>query len=162
MSLKTTQSDHFESAIHSFSLNVEEIMGLIPHRHPMLLVDRLEDVVLGEKATGIKNVTINEWFFTGHFPQKPVMPGVFIVEAMAQTAGALVMKTLGVTSKDHIVYFMSIEKAHFRKPVVPGDTLKLMVKKQHHRRNVWKFHGKALVEDILVADASYTAMIVKE
>lgn len=162
MSLQTIKQEPRKEMAVPFSLTVEDIMALIPHRHPMLFVDRLEEIVLGEKATGIKNVTINEWFFAGHFPQKPVMPGVFIVEAMAQTAAVLVMKTLKVSGVDHLVYFMSIEKAHFRRPVIPGNTLKLMVEKQQHRRNVWKFYGRALVEDVLVADASYTAMIVKD
>lgn len=143
--------------------SVEEIMTLIPHRYPMLLIDRLEKVMLGESAIGIKNVTMNEWFFTGHFPQKPVMPGVLIVEAMAQTAGALVMKTLqmsGQSPKDKLVYFMSVQDARFRKPVVPGDTLELIVHKEQHRGNVWKFSGKACVRDAVMAEAVYSAMIV--
>jgi 3-hydroxyacyl-[acyl-carrier-protein] dehydratase len=137
----------------------EEIQLLIPHRFPMLLVDKVVDVVLDEKATGIKNVTINEWFFQGHFPEKPVMPGVLIVEAMAQTAGILVMKTTRQEAKGKIVYFMSIEKARFRKPVVPGDTVKLLVEKQRYRSNVWKFSGTATVDGQVVAEAVFSAMI---
>lgn len=137
----------------------EEIQLLIPHRFPMLLVDKVVDVVLDEKATGIKNVTINEWFFQGHFPEKPVMPGVLIVEAMAQTAGILVMKTTRQEAKGKIVYFMSIEEARFRKPVVPGDTVKLLVEKQRYRSNVWKFSGTATVDGQVVAEAVFSAMI---
>lgn len=137
----------------------EEIQLLIPHRFPMLLVDRVVDVVLEEKATGIKNVTINEWFFQGHFPAKPVMPGVLIIEAMAQTAGILVMKSTNQQAEGNIVYFMSIEEARFRKPVVPGDTLKLLVEKQRYRSNVWKFSGTATVDGQVVAEAVFSAMI---
>lgn len=140
-------------------VTIEEIETLIPHRYPMLLVDRLRDIVLGERAVGIKNVTMNEWFFQGHFPGKPIMPGVLIVEAMAQTAGALVMKSLADNASEKIVYFMSIDEARFRKPVVPGDTLHIHVEKQQNRGPVWKFLGKVYVEDVLVAESSFKAMI---
>ncbi|MGL4825480.1 MAG: 3-hydroxyacyl-ACP dehydratase FabZ [Alphaproteobacteria bacterium] len=141
------------------ALSVEEIMEFLPHRYPMLLVDRLEDIVLSEGATGIKSVTFNEWFFQGHFPEKPVMPGVLIIEAMAQTAGVLVMKSLHTPANHHLVYFMSIEEARFRKPVFPGSTLKMRVQKQRARGQVWRFEGKAYVGEDLVAEAVYTAMI---
>lgn len=140
-------------------LSVEDIMACLPHRYPMLLVDRLEDIILGESATGIKAVTFNEWFFQGHFPEKPVMPGVLVIEAMAQTAGVLVMKSLQSPAGQHLVYFMSIEEARFRKPVSPGATLRMKVQKQHARRAVWRFEGKAYVGEDLVAEAIYTAMI---
>lgn len=143
----------------SITILQEEIQQLIPHRFPMLLVDKVVDAVLDEKATGIKNVTMNEWFFQGHFPEKPVMPGVLIIEAMAQTAGILVMKTTGQQAKGKIVYFMSIEEARFRKPVVPGDTLKLLVEKQRYRSNVWKFTGTATVDGQVVSEAVFSAMI---
>lgn len=145
---------------NSITISIQEIMNLIPHRYPMLLVDRLEDVVLNEKAVGIKNVTMNEHFFSGHFPHAPVMPGVMIVEAMAQTSGVLVMKTLNISHENHLVYFMSIDNVRFRKPVLPGDTLHLHVEKRQKRGLVWKFEGRALVKDTLVAEALYTAMIV--
>lgn len=112
------------------TVDIKEIQNLIPHRYPMLLVDRLENIVEGESATGIKNVTMNEWFFQGHFPDNPVMPGVLIVEAMAQTAGALVMYSTKKEASDKLVYFMSISEAKFRKPVLPGDTLHIHVKKE--------------------------------
>jgi 3-hydroxyacyl-[acyl-carrier-protein] dehydratase len=143
-------------------LSVKEIEKLIPHRYPMLLVDRLQDIVAGEKATGIKNVTMNEWFFQGHFPNQPIMPGVLIVEAMAQTAGALVMYSLPEGAARKLVYFMSIDEARFRKPVTPGDTLFLRVEKQQSRGMVWKFSGKAYVGDAIVAESVFTAMIVDE
>jgi 3-hydroxyacyl-[acyl-carrier-protein] dehydratase len=143
------------------SVDVKEIMEWIPHRYPMLLVDRLEQIVLGQRAIGIKSVTINEWFFPGHFPDEPVMPGVLIIESMAQTAAVLVMKTLGKRSDQYVVYFMSITEARFRKPVYPGNTLALHVVKQQCRGNVWKFKGMAYVEDQLMAEAEYTAMIAK-
>lgn len=142
--------------------SIEDIVAAIPHRYPMLFVDKLENVILGEEAIGVKNVTINESFFVGHFPGKPVMPGIFIIEAMAQTAAVLVMKTLEITHADHIVYFMSINEARFRKPVFPGDTIKMHVKRQHNRGNVWKFAALACVDGIPVADAVYTAMIKKK
>ena len=143
------------------TIDTKGIMDRIPHRYPMLLVDRIVDVVRGESGTGIKNVTVNEPFFQGHFPGHPIMPGVLIIEAMAQTAGTLVIDSLGdVDARSHIVYFMTIDNARFRKPVVPGDQLKIKVQKERNRGNVWKFKGEAFVEDALVAEAVYTAMLV--
>jgi 3-hydroxyacyl-[acyl-carrier-protein] dehydratase len=141
-------------------LNVHDIMGLLPHRYPFLMIDRLEDIVPGESAVGTKNVTINEPFFQGHFPAQAVMPGVLIVEAMAQTAAALVMHTLGEEAHGKVVYFMSVDEARFRKPVVPGDTLKIHVSRIQNRRSVWKFKGEAKVEGTLVANANFSAMIM--
>ncbi|MFC7050580.1 3-hydroxyacyl-ACP dehydratase FabZ [Emcibacter nanhaiensis] len=144
------------------AIDVLRIMELIPHRYPMLLIDGLKDIEAGETAVGVKNVTINEHFFQGHFPDQPVMPGVLIVEAMAQTAAAMVMLTLGQEAEGKIVYFMSIDGAKFRRPVVPGDQLELHVKKEQNRRNVWKFSGQGKVNGQLVAEATYTAMIVED
>lgn len=141
------------------SIDVNEIMSLIPHRYPMLLIDRVEDIQLGLSAVGVKNVCINEWYFQGHFPGKPILPGVLIIEAMAQTAAVLVMKSNGADD-NKLVYFMSVEEAKFRKPVVPGDVLKLKVTKDKSRGNVWKFKGDAYVDGALVAEASFAAMIV--
>ncbi len=141
-------------------IDVEGLMRLIPHRYPFLLIDRLTNIVPGESATGIKNVTINEPFFQGHFPGHPVMPGVLIIESMAQTAGALVMHTIGLGSEGRVVYFMSIDSARFRKPVVPGDTLTINAVKQRSRGNIWKFSAKALVGETLVAESVFSAMIV--
>jgi 3-hydroxyacyl-[acyl-carrier-protein] dehydratase len=143
-------------------IDIERIMELIPHRHPFLLIDRMENVITGLSATGIKNVSVNEWYFQGHFPEHRVMPGVLIVEAMAQTSAALVTHTLGPESEGRLVYFMAIENARFRKPVHPGDRLRIDVEKQRSRRNVWKFKGNATVDGVLVAEAAYTAMIMDE
>lgn len=143
------------------SVGVEEIMALIPHRYPMLLIDRVEDIQPDHSAAGIKNVSMNEWFFQGHFPSKPIFPGVLIVEAMAQTAAVLVMKTLDI-KEEKLVYFMSVEEAKFRKPVVPGDVLRLMVTKDKNRGPVWKFKGKAFVDGTLVAEATFSAMIADQ
>ena len=137
-------------------------MEHIPHRYPFLLIDRLVDIVPNESATGIKNVTINEPFFQGHFPTRPIMPGVLIVEAMAQTAGCLVVHSMGLKGKNRLVYFMSIENARFRKPVVPGDQLRIHVVRERNRANVWRFRGEAKVDGSLVAEATYTAMIANE
>lgn len=142
-------------------LDVERIMELIPHRQPFLLIDKVKDIVPGESACGIKNVTINEPFFAGHFPAKPIMPGVLIVESMAQTAAALVMYTLGGDQDGTLVYFMSVDEAKFRKPVVPGDTVEVRVAKQRSRGNVWRFRGEAYVDGVLKAEAVYSAMIVE-
>ena len=145
------------------SIDVNGIMQRIPHRYPMLLVDRIIDVVKGESCTGIKNVSINEPFFQGHFPNHPIMPGVLIIESMAQTAATLVVDALeGISAATHVVYFMTIEEARFRKPVVPGDQLHVKVKKDRQRGNVWKFRGEAYVEGVLCAEASFTAMLVPE
>ena len=132
---------------------------MIPHRHPFLLIDRVQDVLPETSATGIKNVTINEPFFPGHFPDKPIMPGVLIIESMAQTAAVLVVSGLGPETKGKLVYFMSVESARFRKPVVPGDQLEIKVIKKQARGNVWKFDGLAYVQNTLVAEAGFTAMI---
>ncbi|MFV3073329.1 3-hydroxyacyl-ACP dehydratase FabZ [Niveispirillum fermenti] len=143
-------------------LDIMRIMELIPHRYPLLLVDRVKDIVPGESCTGIKNVTMNEPQFTGHFPQKPVFPGVMIVEAMAQTSAILVMQTLGQEAEGRLVYFMGIEEAKFRRPIGPGDQIHIKVQKVQNRRNVWKFRGEAWVDGNLHAEATYTAMIVME
>ena len=142
--------------------DILSIMRMIPHRYPMLMVDRVTKMVPGESAVGIKNVTINEPHFQGHFPTRPVMPGVLIVESMAQTAAALVVHTLGQSAEGKLVYFMSIEQAKFRRPVVPGDTMHVHVAKEQQRRNVWRFGARVLVEEQLAAEASITAMIVDE
>jgi 3-hydroxyacyl-[acyl-carrier-protein] dehydratase len=141
-------------------LGIQEIQKLIPHRYPMLLIDRLERIIKGESAVGIKNVTMNEWFFQGHFPDNPVMPGVLIVEAMAQTAGTLVMYSTEKKAENKLVYFMTISEAKFRKPVLPGDTLEILVEKIKGRDPIWKFSGKAQVNGSLVSEAVFSAMIV--
>jgi 3-hydroxyacyl-[acyl-carrier-protein] dehydratase len=141
------------------TLDVEHIKRLIPHRYPFLFLDRLTEIVPNESAVGIKNVTINEPFFQGHFPTEPIMPGVLIIEALAQTAGALVCYSLGDEDKDRKVYFMSVEDARFRKPVRPGDTIRLHVEKKQQRAAVWKFTGAAKVDGVTVAEATFTAMI---
>lgn len=142
------------------TLDVEEIKKLIPHRAPILLLEKLKNIVPSESAVGIKCVSINEPYFQGHFPALSVMPGVLIVEALAQTAAALVIYSINRKQEDLIVYFMSIDDARFRKPVVPGDTLELHVKKEKQRGNIWKFTGKAMVNGVVHAEATYTAMIV--
>jgi len=143
-------------------IDVKRLMTMLPHRYPFLLIDRLVDVRRGESATGIKNVTVNEPFFQGHFPGHPVMPGVLIIEAMAQAAAALVIESLGPEAGAPIVYFMSIESAKFRKPVVPGDQLRLNMTKDRRRGNVYRFNGVAAVDGVTVAEATITAMIMDE
>ena len=143
-------------------VDIDRIMAAIPHRYPFLLIDRMEDVVLNQSAIGIKNVSINEPFFQGHFPQRPVMPGVMIIEAMAQTAAVLVVLTLGAVFEGRLVYFMSIENAKFRRPVGPGDQIRIHVEKERHRGNVWKFSGVAKVDGVTVAEAKYAAMILDQ
>lgn len=141
-------------------LNANEIKECLPHRYPMLMIDRVENLILGESAVGIKNVTVNEPFFQGHFPSRPIMPGVFIVEALGQTAGVVVSKTMALEKSGGLVYFMSMDGVRFRKLVEPGDTLHLHVQKDRSRGNVWRFKGKAFVNEALVAEATFTAMIV--
>ena len=153
MTIKAVENPRLE-------IDAVELMTLLPHRHPFLLIDRLTDVVLGESATGIKGVTMNEHFFVGHFPGRPIMPGVLIVEAMAQTAGALVVKSIGGPPSGKLVYFMSVDNCKFRRPVLPGSLLRIPVVKERNRGAVWKFAGRALVDGQLMAEASFTAMIV--
>ena len=141
-------------------INILDIMDRIPHRYPMLLVDRILEYVPNESAIGLKNVTINESFFQGHFPGAPVMPGVLIVEAMAQTAGILVVHSMGQSGTGKLVYFMTIDQAKFRKPVVPGDSMHIHVQCLKSRGNVWKFRGEAKVDGVLCAEAEYSAMIM--
>lgn len=143
-------------------IKIERIMEMIPHRYPFLLVDRVIDVVPGESATGIKNVTYNEPHFIGHFPRHPVMPGVLIVESMAQTSAVLVVETIKGETAGKIVYFTSIENAKFRKPVVPGDTLKIHTKVLQNRKNLWKFEAVGEVDGKKVAEAIISAMIMDE
>jgi 3-hydroxyacyl-[acyl-carrier-protein] dehydratase len=140
-------------------IDINRVMQMIPHRYPMLMIDRVIDVVLDESAVGVKNVTINEPYFQGHFPRFPVMPGVMIIEAMAQTSAVLVVATLGREAEGKLVYFMSVEGARFRKPVVPGDTLHIHVRKEHSRGNVWKFSAEAIVDGVKKAEATFAAMI---
>ncbi len=142
------------------TIPIERIMEMIPHRYPFLMIDRIIDLELGEFAIGLKNVTINEPFFIGHFPGKPVMPGVLIIEAMAQTAAILVVNTLGKEAEGKLVYFMSIDEAKFRKVVMPGDALHVRVDKQQSRKNVWKFACVATVDGVKAAEAVICAMIV--
>jgi 3-hydroxyacyl-[acyl-carrier-protein] dehydratase len=141
------------------SADVAAVLRLLPHRYPMLLVDRVESMVPGISARGIKAVTINEPFFQGHFPARPIMPGVLIVEALAQTAGVLAISSLDVAAQGKLVYFMGIEDAKFRRPVEPGCLLHLEVTLLQSRRNISKFAGRALVEGELAAEARFTAMV---
>ena len=141
-------------------INVDQIKKLIPHRAPMLLVDRVEDVVLGSEATGIKAVSANEPYFVGHFPEFPVMPGVLIVEALAQTASVMVAVSEPELANGKLVFFTTIEKAKFRKPVRPGDILKLHIVKNSNKGPLWKFSGEASVDGTSVAEADFGAMVV--
>lgn len=138
-------------------IDVNEIMQLLPHRYPFLLVDRLVEFEPSKRAVGIKNVTCNEPFFTGHFPDKPIMPGVLIVEAMAQTGGVLAFKSFPEMKGS--VLFIGIDNARFRKPVIPGDQLKMVVEVVKHKREIWIFEGKAYVDDDMVAEARIMAML---
>ena len=142
-------------------LTLKDIKRLIPHREPMLLIDKVKVIKHFESAIGEKKIKKNDHYFKGHFPNKPIMPGVFIIEALAQTASVLVMHSLKMTSDNKLVYFMSLENAKFRKPVTPNSTLFLNVKIKQHRGLVWKFSGEAKVNNVKVADAVYSAMIMK-
>jgi 3-hydroxyacyl-[acyl-carrier-protein] dehydratase len=141
------------------AVDVARIMQMIPHRYPFLLIDRVVDIVAGASAVGIKNVSINENYFQGHFPRDPVMPGVLIIEAMAQTAAVLVVYTLGAAFEGKLVYFMTIDNARFRRPVYPGDRIHVHVSKERQRGMVWRFRGEARVDDQVVAEAIFAAMI---
>ena len=144
------------------TIDIAGILHAIPHRYPFLLIDRVVELVENVSAVGVKNVSVNENFFQGHFPGHPVMPGVLIIESMAQTAAVLVVETLGPSEAGKIVYFMSVEGAKFRRPVVPGDTLRIHVVKERNRGNVWKFHAVARVDGVAVAEATYAAMIMDQ
>ncbi len=139
--------------------DVRAVLAMLPHRYPMLMVDRVEDIVADRSARGIKAVTIGEPFFQGHFPQRPIMPGVLIIEALAQTAGVLAMLSIGDRAKGKLLYFMAIEGAKFRSPVEPGCLLELHVEVTHARGRVWKFEGRGMVGDRLATQASFTAMV---
>ncbi len=141
------------------SADIELIQKILPHRYPFLLVDKVEDIVPNKSATGYKNVTFNEPHFQGHFPGTPIMPGVTIIEAMAQTAGVMVGKSLGLTEGNLLIYFMTISNAKFRRKVVPGDVLKMHLVTLRGGSKVWKFSGRAEVDGELAAQAEFTAMM---
>jgi 3-hydroxyacyl-[acyl-carrier-protein] dehydratase len=138
----------------------DKIMKMIPHRDPFLMIDKVVNVVRGQSAVGVKDVTPDLYFFKGHFPRWPVMPGVLIIEAMAQTAAVMVVDSIGDLAAGKLVYFTSIDNARFRRPVVPGNTLELHIERVHSRGTVWKFHGRAMVDGKLMAEATYAAMIM--
>lgn len=142
--------------------NIQKIMQMIPHRYPILLVDRIIELDPGESAVAVKNVTMNEPQFMGHFPGYPVMPGVLIIESMAQTAALVVVDFMGAEAEGKIVYFMTIDDARFRKPVTPGDTMHVHVEKVRARGPVWKFKGVATVGDTVCAEATFSAMITDQ
>jgi 3-hydroxyacyl-[acyl-carrier-protein] dehydratase len=143
------------------TLEVEDLMRLLPHRYPMLMLDRLIEIKPGESAIGVKNVSFNEPYFIGHFPQKPVMPGVLIIEAMAQAAAAYTAYTEDLDVENKIVLFMGVDRARFRKPVVPGDQLKIHVRTVQRRPPVWRFEGEAFVDGQRVTDAAFAAMLAQ-
>ena len=142
------------------NINIEEIIKLIPHRYPLLLLDKVIAMEKNKSVTGVKNVTFNEPHFAGHFPEKPIMPGVLIVEAMAQTSAIMVAKSSDFNPEDKLVYFMSINNVKFRKPVVPGDVLELHIEVVKNRGAVWMFKGNAIVEGVKVAEAEFRAMMI--
>ncbi len=144
-------------------IRIGEILKLLPHRYPFLLVDRMKNVVPGESGIGIKNVTMNEPFFQGHFPENPVMPGVLQIEAMAQTAGLIVLMSFPEDQREgNSVLFMTVDEVKFRKPILPGDVVEFHVKKEQAVRNVFKFRGEARVDGKLVSQAIFSAMVFKK
>lgn len=153
-------NDALEAGERLDDLDINAIKRLIPHRFPFLMIDRVVDIVAETSAVGIKSVSGNEPFFEGHFPEQPIMPGVLIVEAMAQTAAALVVASIGTAAEGKLVYFMTIDQARFRRPVVPGDQLHITVTKQQKKLSVWKFTCRALVKEQVVAEAIISAKIM--
>ncbi len=147
--------------VQPVTIEPAELLKLLPHRYPFLLVDRIIDVVADESCIGIKNVTFNEPFFPGHFPGRPVMPGVLMIEGMAQTAGAICSRLIGIGEAPN-VFFLTVDKAKFRKPVLPGDTVEYHMKKLNKRRTMWWFKGEAKVRGELVCEAEVGAMIVED
>lgn len=155
-------TEHPVTENSAIPIDIMRIMHLIPHRFPFLMIDRIVELVPDEKAVGLKNVSINEPYFQGHFPREAVMPGVMLIESMAQTAAVLVVETLGGSAAGKLVYFMSVDDARFRRPVFPGDQVRVEVTKLRSRGNVWKFRGEARVDGRLMAEATYAAMIRDE
>jgi 3-hydroxyacyl-[acyl-carrier-protein] dehydratase len=143
-----------------FPINVQAIMDMLPHRYPFLLVDRVLELEPGVRVKAYKNVTFNENFFQGHFPNKPIMPGVLILEALAQTGALFVVKSLGLASSEKLFLFTGIESAKFRRPVVPGDQLMLEAEVLRHKMNIWKMQGRATVDGVLVAEGIFSAAVV--
>ena len=139
--------------------NIDEIKKLIPHRYPFLLIDKVIDIVKNESATGVKNVTVNEPYFPGHFPSSPVVPGVLQIESMAQTAAVLVAKSLNVSNSNALVLLTTIDNAKFRKPVIPGDVMSLVISVKKIRNKLWKFGGQVIVESQKVSECEFSAMM---
>ncbi len=139
--------------------NIDEIKGLIPHRYPFLLIDKVIDIVKNQSATGVKNVTINEPYFPGHFPSSPVVPGVLQIESMAQTAAVLVAKSLNISDPNTLVLLTTIDNAKFRKPVIPGDVMNLVISVKRMRNKLWKFEGQVIVESQRVSECEFSAMM---
>src|SRR3989337_88111 len=156
--MSTIEAQSQRKASGAAVMEITEIMNILPHRYPFLLIDRILDLAPGKSARGLKNVTINEPFFNGHFPGHPIMPGVLIIEAMAQVGGVLAFKSADVTNK--VVYFMGIDKARFRKPVLPGDAIEFVLNVTKCRGTIWAFKGEAFVAGTLVAEAELLATIV--
>ena len=151
-----------ESAVKFALVDINEILRTLPHRYPMLLIDRVIKIRADYSGIGIKNVTYNEPYFQGHFPSRPVMPGVMVIESMAQTAAVLVVHTLGSAAEGKLVYFMSVDEARFRRPIMPGDRMYIHVKRERRRGNVWRFAARVMIDDHLAADATITAMILDQ
>ncbi len=143
-------------------IDIERVMAMIPHRYPFLMIDRVTDIIAGKSAIGIKSVSVNEPHFQGHFPRRKIMPGVLIIESMAQTAAVLVVETLGAEAEGKLVYFIAVDNARFRKPVVPGDSLRIRIAVRQNRGKVWKFDCEARVDGVLMSEATITAMIVDD
>lgn len=158
--MATIEADAQQKATGNAVIDINEIMNILPHRYPFLLIDRILDLDPGKSARGLKNVTINEPFFMGHFPGHPIMPGVLIIEAMAQVGGVLAFKSAGVSNK--AVYFMGIDNARFRKPVLPGDSVEFVLTVTKCRGVIWVFKGEAFVAGNLVAEAELMATIVEK